>query len=167
MELSLPGLTQPTKGFCKTNFRVSNSVTTPGCMHWNNERLLAFVNSDLKCHRHVVEVGVVYWYHINCDPRIPLIHRHSEKKGVVVWGIHMGGVVVWSVYRAKEVSLAVLSKTGLDVIVGLDVVGFRVISWSSIVYDVVTKEEFKICFHWFLSCKSYLPSHHLHYNNTI
>ena len=77
-------LTQQKEGSCKTNFRIYNSVTTPGCMHWNNERLLAFVNSDLKYHRHVVEVGLVYWYHINSDPRIPLIHHHSEKNGVVV-----------------------------------------------------------------------------------
>ena len=77
-------LTQPREGFCKMNFRVSNSVTTPGCMHWNNEQLLAFMNSDLKCHRHVVKLGTLYWYYINCDPRIPLIHHHSEKKGVVV-----------------------------------------------------------------------------------
>ena len=40
----------------------------------------------------------------------------------------MGGVVILSVYRSKEVSLDVLYKTGLDVIVGLDVMGFIVIS---------------------------------------
>ena len=76
--------------------------------------LLALVNNDLKCQRHLVEAGVVLLNHKTCDPKMSLIHHQSEKNDSLVCKILiLEGLTLLSNEEIK-VSLAVKYNTGLD-----------------------------------------------------